>query len=46
LKIAETCDTARFLMIAKDLIPGMGAKPFAIMKDGRAHEVSGAPGQV
>jgi hypothetical protein len=32
LKIAEIGVTARFPMIAKDLIPEMGAKPFAIMK--------------
>jgi hypothetical protein len=34
-KIAEISVTARFLMIAKDLIPGMGTKPFAITKGDR-----------
>jgi hypothetical protein len=34
LKFVEIGATARFLMIAKDFIPEMGAKPFAIMKDG------------
>jgi hypothetical protein len=32
LKIAEISVTARFLMIAKDFIPEMGTKSFAIMK--------------
>jgi hypothetical protein len=32
LKIAEIGVTARFPVIVKDLIPGMGAKSFAIMK--------------
>jgi hypothetical protein len=32
LKIAEFSVTARFLMIAKDFIPEMGTKSFAIMK--------------
>jgi hypothetical protein len=31
LKIAEIGVTAGFLMIAKDFIPGMGTKSFAIM---------------
>jgi hypothetical protein len=35
LKIAEISVTARFLMIAKDLIPGMGTRSFAIMKGAR-----------
>jgi len=34
-KIAEISVTARFLMIAKGLIPEMGTKSFAIMKDDR-----------
>jgi hypothetical protein len=33
LKIAETSVTARFLMIAKDFMPQMGAKCFVIMKE-------------
>jgi hypothetical protein len=32
LKIAGTGVTVRFLMIAKDFVPEMGAKSFAIMK--------------
>jgi hypothetical protein len=35
LKIAEFSVTARFLMIAKDFIPEMGTKSFAIMKGDR-----------
>jgi hypothetical protein len=33
-----------FLMIAKGFIPGMGAKSFAIMKDGWEYEFSGVAG--
>jgi hypothetical protein len=44
LKIAEIGVTARFLMIAKDFIPGMGARSFAIMKGGQACGADGFPG--
>jgi hypothetical protein len=43
LKIAETGVTAGLLMIAKDFIPEMGAKSFAIMKGTYKCEVNGAP---
>jgi hypothetical protein len=44
LKIAEIGATARFLMIAKDFIPGIGSNSFAIMKGGRECEASEFPG--
>jgi hypothetical protein len=46
LKITEIGATAGFLMIAKDFIPEMGAKSFAIMKGGQKCEVGGVPGAV
>jgi hypothetical protein len=44
LKIAETGVTAGFLMIAKEFIPGMGARSFVIMKGGRECGVGGVLG--
>jgi hypothetical protein len=44
LKIAEIGVTAGFLMIAKDFIPQMGSRSFAIMNGGWECGVSGLPG--
>jgi hypothetical protein len=46
LKIAEVGVTARFPMIAKDLIPEMGARSFAIMKGAGESSSAGLRGRV